>query len=127
VKVPSALILSPDPVASALIAAAAELASITIVFPDPGEGVRDALRRLRPSVVLADCDRDDATSEAFVGPAMMTGARVGIFCSATNPQATGRSRTLAERYDLAFFSLPDDADALHAYLHAVSRDLRGTA
>ncbi len=32
--------------------------------------------RVRPRLVLIDCDHEEACSEEFVGPALMTGARV---------------------------------------------------
>ena len=32
--------------------------------------------RVRPRVVLIDCDHEESCSEEFVGPALMTGARV---------------------------------------------------
>lgn len=114
-----ALVLSLDPVAAALVGGAAELAGLAPAFPAEGEHARDAVRRLRPAAVLADCDHDLAG--AYVGPAMMCGARVAVFCASSNPAAIARARQLAERYDVAFFLLPDDTDALHAYLHEVAR------
>ena len=32
--------------------------------------------RIRPRLVLIDCDHEESCSEEFVGPALMTGARV---------------------------------------------------
>lgn len=126
-KSPSALILSHDSVGAALIGAAVEFAGLDAAFPADGERLRDALRRVRPVVVLADCDRDDASAEAFVGPAMMTGARVVVYCSAADARSIDRARTLAERYDLVFFSLPGDADALGTYLDVVLRAVQEPA
>lgn len=120
-KPPSALIVSHDPVAAALIGASVELAGLEPAFAADGERLRDAIRRLRPAVVLADCDREDGTAEAVVGPALMTGARVALYCSATALHAIDRSRAVAERYDLPFFSLPADTDALVAFLAIAAR------
>lgn len=118
-KALTALVLSGDAVAAALVGSIAELTGLVPQFPLDGERPRDALRRLRPATVLADCNQDPG-ADAFVGPAMMCGARVGLFCSSSNASAAGRSRQIAERYDVAFFLLPDDMDALRAYLHEVA-------
>lgn len=115
----SALIFSHDPVAAALIGGAAELAGLITSYPSPGEAARDSLRRVRPACVIADCDRDDVSTEAFIGPAMMMGARVVVFCSSSLPAAVARSKRLAQRYDVALFHLPADADALYSYLVAL--------
>lgn len=119
-KALSALVLSSDAVAAALVGSIAELTGLLPQFPSEGERPRDALRRLRPATVLADCNQDP-NADAFVGPAMMCGARVGLFCSSTNAAAASRSRQIAERYDVAFFLLPEDIDALRAYLHEIGR------
>lgn len=116
------LILSHDPIGSALIGAAAELAGLHVDFPRNGEDVRGTLRRVRPVLVLADCTRDDVSTEAFVGPAFMTGARVAVFCAASQHAGAARGRGLASRHRLMFFELPDDVDALHEYLAAVACD-----
>lgn len=112
---PAALILSHDTVAAALIGGVAELASLDPTFPGPGEAARDALRRIRPVCVLADCARDDASTETFIGPAMMMGARVAVFCASHDAAAVARSRRLAQRYDVTFFHFPEDVEALHDY------------
>ena len=38
--------------------------------------------RVRPRLVLIDCDHEESCSEEFVGPALMTGARVLLIRSA---------------------------------------------
>ena len=53
-KTPTALVLSDDPLAAALVAAAIEHYGVRPVFAAAGESPRDALRRLRPRVVLVD-------------------------------------------------------------------------
>ena len=112
---PAALILSRDPVAAALVGGAAELAGLEPTFPGPREAARDALRRIRPVCILADCTRHDANTETFIGPAMMMGASVAVFCASHDAAAVARSRRLAQRYDLVFFHFPEDAEGLHAY------------
>lgn len=122
-RYPTALIISHDPVVAALVGAAVELAGLAPSFPAPGESPRNALRRMRPSLVLADCDREDTASESFVGPTLMTGARMAVFCSAAHT-ACERTKAIADRHGLAFFTLPDDTEALHAWVAAVAVSTR---
>jgi hypothetical protein len=75
------LVLSEDPLAAALLAAATELAGYAPRFPLPNEPSRTALRRVRPGLVLVDCDHTEACTDEFVGPALMTGSRVLLFRS----------------------------------------------
>lgn len=75
------LIFSADPLAAALLGAAVELAGHAPHFPQQGEGARAALLRVRPSLALIDCDHAEACSESFIGPALMTGAKVQLFRS----------------------------------------------
>jgi hypothetical protein len=105
-KTPTALVLSDDPLAAALVAAAIEHYGVRPVFPGAGESPRDALRRLRPRVVLVDCEHGTACSESFFGPATMTGARIILYGA---PQAEAALRALAARYNLAAVVLPGDA------------------
>lgn len=116
-----ALVLSHDSVAAALVSGAVELAGLEPAYTIPGEHMRETLMRLRPTTVIADCDHD-RDAGAFVGPAAMIGARVALFCSSSNLAAAEAARQLAERYDVAFFLLPEDTDALQAYLNQAARD-----
>ena len=75
------LIFSSDTLAAALIGAAVELAELTPQFPQEGESVRAALMRVRPKLVLIDCDHKESCSDEFIGPALMTGARILLFRS----------------------------------------------
>jgi len=105
----SVLILSGDPLSAALLGAASELAAYAPVYPAPGESARDALIRLRPSVVLIDCDDDAACTEEFLGPVIMTGARLVVFSSARSRR---KATPLAERFKLRHLELPADPAAL---------------
>ena len=103
------LILSPDPLAAALLGAAVELAGHAPHFSRHAESARDALRRVRPRIALIDCDDEEACSDTFVGPALMTGAKVHLFRS----RHTRRDRTVfAGRLGLSVMTLPLDHDAL---------------
>ncbi len=103
------LVLSSDPLAAALVAAAAELAGYVPQFALEQESPRDALLRTWPRVVLVDCDHDDACTEAFFGPALMAGARIAVFRSTRTRRAF---EPIAAEFGVRTFELPMDAAAL---------------
>jgi hypothetical protein len=101
------LIFAADPLAAALLGAAAELVGHEPHFPRQGEVPRAALLRVRPRLALIDCEHQDACSESFVGPALMTEARVLLFRSArTHRDASD----FATRLGLTVLSLPADTE-----------------
>jgi hypothetical protein len=103
------LVLSSDPLAAALLGAAIELAGHAPRFPVSEEGARAALLRVRPRLVLIDCDHEDGCSDAFVGPALMTGSRVLLFRS----RRTKRDVTeLADRLGVQVVDMPMEHDSL---------------
>jgi hypothetical protein len=105
----SILVLSADPLSAALLGAAIELAGHAPRFPLPDEQARTALLRVRPRLVVVDCDHEDACSEGFVGPALMTGSRVLLFRS----QRTRRDmRELSERLGLRVMEMPMEHESL---------------
>ena len=103
------LILSDDALAAALLGAAAELVGHQPRFPEPNESARDALRRVRPVAVVVDCDHEEACTEGFVGPALMTGARLLIVHSDHHGE---RGVEVARRLSLDVVRLPEDYDSL---------------
>jgi hypothetical protein len=110
------LILSSDPLAAALLGAAVELAGHAPRFSTEGELPRAALLRLRPRLVLVDCDHDDACSDAFLGPAIMTGAKVLIFRSRRSSRDVA---DLAARMQVMLVDLPLQGDQLTTVLGEV--------
>lgn len=118
-RYPNALVISADPVTAALVGALVELAEFQVRFPPHAEAARTALRRLRPVLVLADCAREAAGSEAFLGPALMIGARCALFCS-DGGTTHDRTRAIAEQHGLAFFVLPDEAERLQQWIASVA-------
>lgn len=109
----AALILSPDALGAALLGAAVEVSGLTVGFPAENETARDALRRMRPSHVLIDCDDGNASDESIIGPALMTGARIFLF------GADSRMRTrkhLAIRFHMGAIVLPIDVGRLASIL-----------
>lgn len=106
----AALIFSSDPLAAALLGAAVELAGHAPHYPLPnGEAARAALLRTRPRLVLIDCDHEESCSDAFVGPALMTGARILLFRSRHTVRDVS---DLARRLDLEVLEMPADSEAL---------------
>jgi hypothetical protein len=110
------LILSADTLAAALLGAAVELAGHQPHFPQADEVARAALRRVRPRLVIVDCNDDHACSEAFVGPVIMTGAQLLLFDS---PRHAAVGVDVARRLGLDVVHLPDD----HALLLQRLREL----
>jgi hypothetical protein len=105
----TALVLAPDPLAAALIGAAVELAGIAAAFVSPGETAKVALRRLRPMCVLLSHDEPSAFDDAFMGPAMMTGARLFVFGTERRLRLL---EAFLERYRLETLALPRDLESL---------------
>jgi len=118
VRTHAVLILSSDPLAAALLGAAAELAGYDAIFSHVGEPPRAALLRLRPQLVLVDCDHENACSEAFVGPALMTGAKVLIFRSRRSVRDVAE---LARRMQVTVLDLPLEGDRLTTVLGELLR------
>lgn len=107
------LVLSDDPFSAALLGAATELAGYVPRFPLPDEPVRAALRRVRPRLVLVDCDHAEACTDEFVGPAIMMGSRVLLVRSRRTVSDPGE---FAERLGLRVLDLPVDHEPLSRLL-----------
>jgi hypothetical protein len=108
------LIFSTDPLAAALLGAGVELARATPVFPREQEKPREALLRVKPRLVMIDCDHEDACSEALFGPAMMIGAHISVFSSTRSRRAL---EPIAREFNVTAFGLPVEFDALARLLH----------
>ena len=107
------LIFSSDPLAAALLGAAVELTGHLPYFARQGESSRGALLRVRPKLVLIDCDHEESCSDEFVGPALMTGSRVLLFRS----RRTERDMTeFAERLALRVVEMPMEHESLSLLL-----------
>jgi hypothetical protein len=103
------LIFSSDPVAAALLGAAVELAGHIPHFARRDEPARNALLRVRPRLVLIDCDHEESCSDEFVGPALMTSARVFLFRSHHTRRDMGE---FAARLSLRVVTMPLDNELL---------------
>jgi hypothetical protein len=109
----AALILSPDPLAGALLGAAVEVAGFRAEFAPLDESLRASLARVKPSHVLIDCDDPNSRDETALGPALMTGARLFFFGDARKTTDLG---AVASRYQVRLVVLPDDIDRLQDIL-----------
>lgn len=103
------LVLSSDPLAAALIGAVVELAGRAPRFPHHDESLRGALLRVRPRLVVIDCDHEDACSETFIGPALMTGSQVVLFRSRRTKHDVS---AMANRLGLRTVEMPAEHESL---------------
>ena len=110
------LVLSSDPLAAALLGAAIELAGFAPHFPHSNESARVALLRARPRLVVVDCDHEEGCSDAFIGPALMTGSRVLLFRSRRTKHDASE---LSTRLGLSVAEMPMDHGPLSRLLHRV--------
>jgi hypothetical protein len=63
--------------------------------------------------VVIDCDHEDACTEAFLGPALMTGSRVMLFRSRRTRRDVGE---LSTRLGLRVVEMPIEHDSLTSLL-----------
>ena len=116
VSLHAVLIFSSDSLAAALLGAAVELAGHAPHFPGKDESARAALLRVRPRLVLIDCDHEESCSDEFVGPVLMVGARLLLFRS----HHTRRDmKEFANRLALRIVDMP----AEHEILTTLLRDM----
>lgn len=111
----SALILTPDPLAGALMAATVELVGVPPVFSLPDEKAKTALRRCRPRYVMLSHDEPSLRDESFLGPALMTGARIFVF--GTQERLAAIQPVLAH-HRIEVIVLPNDLPSLRELLRA---------
>jgi hypothetical protein len=113
------LIFSADVVAAALLGAVVDLAGHVPCFPRPDESPRDALLRVRPRLAVIDCDHEEACSDSFVGPALMTGARI-LLVAPDKRRYNGAG--VAERLGLTVIRMPSDHERLVRWLDELPAD-----
>lgn len=73
------LVVGADAVVGALLGLLVELAGDRPLFPDLGESPHDAIARLRPPLVLLDCNHDAACEDAAYERAAHMGTEVVLF------------------------------------------------
>ena len=65
--------------------------------------------RVRPRLILVDCDHAEACTDEFVGPAIMTGARVVLFHSR---RSTADQSDFSERLGLRILDMPAEHESI---------------
>jgi hypothetical protein len=100
-----ALILSSDVLGAALLGAAVEMTGLVIGFAAKGESSSQALRRMRPALLLIDAGDAESCVDDVLGPAMMVGARSILFGSSAT---IALRQALVSQYRLDVLVMPDD-------------------
>lgn len=77
------LVIATDIVIGALLASLAELAGCVPVFPALTERPLEAITRLRPRIVLLDCDHDLACEDEAYARAAETGSKIILFTASS--------------------------------------------
>jgi hypothetical protein len=109
----TALILSQDSLAAALLGAAIELVGHSIAFAATGESLAQSFRRIRPAFLLVDAGDDAACAAELLGPALMTGTRTILFGGAATVSVR---RDLASKFQLDVLVMPRDLHRLGSLL-----------
>lgn len=109
------LILSTDAVTSALLSILAELEGYRPVFAAGDESPAESLSRLRPRLVLVDCDHRAACTDDLFELARELEAKIIIFSPG---RMRDEVRAFAEERALPWFSLPVDRATLSSTLRA---------
>ena len=108
------LVLAREAVIAALVGMLLELEDYEPVFAAPDERPEEALRRLRPPlIVVLDGQLPEATSDLFLARCAQSGARVCLF---GEPVVADEVRAAARTRRLGFFAMPVDRRELGAAL-----------
>lgn len=113
------LILSPDPLAAALLGAAVELSGCPIAFAASEESASQAFRRLRPACLVIDALDDEAFATEVLGPALMTGTRLVVFGTAASVAARA---AIGREYHMDTLVMPKDVARLPQLIGGLARD-----
>jgi DNA-binding NtrC family response regulator len=112
------LVLTRETVLAALIGMLLELEHYEPVFAEPNELPEDAIRRLRPPlIVMLDGQLDAASSDLFFARASASGARVVLF---TEPLAAEELRAVARERRVPYVIMPVDRATLGQVLDKVA-------
>jgi DNA-binding NtrC family response regulator len=99
------LIISADAIAAALLGALIETLGYSVRFASPPETPDQAIRRVRPTVCLLDCDDPENCSDEFLGHAAMRGISIVVF---GKREALDRVQALALEHDIELLIVPPD-------------------
>jgi hypothetical protein len=112
---PQAMIIARDPMTGALIGSLVDVSGFRAIFPSSNEDAAMAIDRVRPDVVLLDCDSGD--EEVCLTPVARYGGAVILF----SPwRAEPEVRAIASRRGLRHFTLPIRWTEFREMLHEVT-------
>lgn len=113
------LILSPHVMTAALVGWYVELALLKPAFAAPGERPEDALKRVKPLlVVLIDVEAQEAISDLFAARALKRNIGLAVFSGSADDLT---ARDWASRNAIPFFRLPVDLEAFGRVLDQAAR------
>lgn len=107
----SVLILAREELISALLGLLVETTGHVVVFAGTDESSRDAMRRLRPRVVIVDCDHRDCTGD-LVKAANEFGARLILFSASREPEYVRRAAAPSRSLSFTFPIEPPRLDSM---------------
>jgi DNA-binding NtrC family response regulator len=97
------LVVAQHAVIGALLGSLVELSGNRVAFPEPKEGIWDAVRRVRPALALLDSDHPASADNRIFQEARTAGAQLLLFSSSLNRHDT---ETIAASRHLPSFTLP---------------------
>jgi DNA-binding NtrC family response regulator len=107
---PRVLVLARESVIAALLGMLLELEGYEPAFAEPGERPDDAIRRLRPPlVVMLDGGVEESRSDLFHARAAQAGARIVLFSEPVDADAV---REAARARGVPFLHMPTTREAL---------------
>lgn len=105
------LILAREELISALLGLLVETAGHSAFFAVPDEKAREAIRRICPQVVIADCDHRDCTGD-LVQAANELGVRLILFSASRDPEYVRKAATAARSQSFTFPVEPPQLDSM---------------
>lgn len=107
----SVLILAREELIAALLGLLVEATGHTVSFSAADESSQDAMRRLRPNVVIVDCDHHDCRNE-LTKVAEEVGARLILFSASREPAYVRRAAAPARAQSFTFPIEPPQLDSM---------------
>lgn len=107
----SVLIFAREDLISALLGLLVETSGHIAMLPKDNEDSGSAMRRLRPSVVIVDCDHKDCT-EGLVRAANEVGARLILYSASREPEYVRRVAAPSRSLSFTFPIEPPRLDLL---------------
>lgn len=105
------LILAREELISALVGLLVEMTGHAPFFAEPDERADDALRRIRPQVVIVDCDHRECT-EDLVQAANEVGARLIMFSASRDPEYVQKKAAASRAQAFTFPIEPPQLDSM---------------